>query len=217
MVRRNARHEGERDKRLQGRPTAIEVRVRKMNAQGCPGATLPWHSASTGRASTEGWGALMYARLFSTIAVVASFAVASALAEEGPKPTQSLLSPSWVGAFQRRVWVREMYAHMLEKMRHYFAGRDDFLLKNMRNLADGEGQLRIRFVLNRAGHIVSAKAEKSSGNVVLDNAMLAAVRHGDPVPLPPPSLTDQQLIVHLPVIFRDFRPSSRSDLPSGRN
>jgi TonB family protein len=57
-------------------------------------------------------------------------------------------------------------------------------------------------VINRAGDIVSAKVWKSSGNVVLDKAALAMVRQADPVPLPPASLTDQQLTLRQDIDFR---------------
>jgi protein TonB len=92
---------------------------------------------------------------------------------------------------------------MLESTRHYLDGREGLAVsKHMHSLADREHQVRIRFVLNRAGDIVSAKVEKSSGDAVLHKAALAMVRQADPVPLPPPSLTDQQLILGLPIIFR---------------
>jgi TonB family protein len=140
----------------------------------------------------------MYARLFSTVAVVMSATLASALAQvdENGQPIQ-YLSARWVLI----AWKREVSAHVLDNVRHYLAGREGLVVfENIR--AGREGLVRIRFVLNRAGHIVSAKVEKSSGDAVLDKAALAMVRQADPVPLPPPSITEQQLIVNVPIDFR---------------
>lgn len=133
----------------------------------------------------------MYARIFPTVTVIASLTLASAMAQEGPnlQPIQHPQCPNWVHAFQHRAWVRELMVHLWKNMR-YLPGRD--------------GRVIIRFVLNRTGHTVSAKIEKSSGDAVLDKAALVMVRQADPVPLPPPCLTDQNLIVHVPLNFHSF-------------
>jgi protein TonB len=75
------------------------------------------------------------------------------------------------------------------------------LWKNTRLLPGRDGRVIIRFVISRTGHAVSAIIEKSSGDAVLDKAALAMVRQAHPVPLPPPCLTDQNLIVHAPLNF----------------
>ncbi len=133
----------------------------------------------------------MYARMFSIIVVIASLTLASALAQVGSnlQPTQRPQCPNFVHAIQHRAWVRDLIVH---------------LWKNMRHLPGRDGRVIIRFVLNRAGHTVSAKIEKSSGDAFLDNAALVMVRQADPVPLPPPCLTDQNLIVHVPLNFHSF-------------
>jgi TonB family protein len=133
-------------------------------------------------------GAVMYTRLFSVVAILASVTFASALAQVDAnlQPTQYPLSPRWVRVFQHRAWVRELTLHLLKYTRH----------PNGR-----EGTVVIRFVLNRAGHVVSAKVEKSSGDAVLDKAALETVRVADPLPPPPPLVTDQQLTCHLPIRF----------------
>jgi TonB family protein len=130
--------------------------------------------------------------------LIASVTLTSALAQvdENGQPTQYPLRGTC--PLQCRIWVRETQVHMLENARHYLDDRDR---KNMHHLAGGERPVSIIFVINRAGHIVSAKVEKSSGDAVLDKAALLMVRQADPVPLPPPSLTDENLDLRVSIQF----------------
>jgi TonB family protein len=130
----------------------------------------------------------MYARIFSTLTVVAPLTLASALAQEGPnlQPTEMRETDNT----EYRAWVRELTAHLLKNMT---------TLPRSRTGDRRHGRVIIRFVLDRAGHIESARIEKSSGDPVLDTAALVRVRLADPVPLPPPSLTD--LIFYVPLNF----------------
>jgi TonB family protein len=115
----------------------------------------------------------MYARLFSTVAVVMSATLASALAQvdENGQPIQYLSGD----------WQRELEGHLHKYMRS----------------PNREGRIVIKLVLSPAGHIVSATVEKSSGDAVLDKAALVMVRQAHPVPPPPPfALKDQRFIVY---------------------
>ena len=136
----------------------------------------------------------MYVRLFTTVAVVASFAFGSALAQvtEYGQPTQYGAYP---GVYEHHVWGRQVYAHVLKRVSDYL--RDVDGQKLTKYLGGQKGGRKyvvpITFVINRTGHIVSAKVEKSSGDAVLDKAALTVVRRADPMPPPPSVLTDQQL------------------------
>jgi len=136
----------------------------------------------------------MYVRLFTTVAVVASFAFGSALAQqdENGQPTQYGAYP---GVYEHSVWGREVSAHMRKRMFEYWRDVDGQKLRTfLRGQKDGpEYVVSIIFVVNRTGHIVSAKVGRSSRDAVVDKAALAVVRGADPVPVPPSLLTDQQL------------------------
>jgi periplasmic protein TonB len=56
----------------------------------------------------------------------------------------------------------------------------------------------IQFVIDRSGDLVYAK---SSGDPAIDSAALAIVRHARPLPVPPSSVTDEQLHITVPIRF----------------
>jgi TonB family protein len=145
----------------------------------------------------------MYVRLFSTIAVIASFAFGSALAQVGEygQPTQYGAYP---GVVEHYVWRRQLSIHVWKHSYEYMHDVDGQKLCKYLGGQKGvrERMASIIFVVNRMGHIVSAKVENSSGDAVVDKAALAMMRRADPVPLPPPLLTDQQLILHQHFNFR---------------
>lgn len=55
--------------------------------------------------------------------------------------------------------------------------------------ADGEGTVSVRFVVTRAGEIVSASVVGSSGSPQLDQSVLDTVRRASPVPAAPDEVT----------------------------
>jgi protein TonB len=62
----------------------------------------------------------------------------------------------------------------------------------------------VRFVLNRAGNVLSASVGKSSGNAALDAEALATVRRANPFPPFPEGKTNAQETFSAPM---DFKPS----------
>ncbi len=63
----------------------------------------------------------------------------------------------------------------------------------------GVASLRIR--LDRSGHVLSAKLEKSAGFSVLDDETLALARRADPLPAPPPEVPGDPVELVVPVEF----------------
>ena len=63
----------------------------------------------------------------------------------------------------------------------------------------------VDFRIDRLGHVVSMSVEKSSGDHAFDDAALDMVRKSDPLPAPPPLVTDQSLSFTIPVAFRAER------------
>jgi TonB family protein len=136
----------------------------------------------------------MDARSLSIIAAAASFMAASALAQNAPpkleRPTpQAFQEPprSVLAYLQLRAWHQEVAVH---------------LVKYKRRLdGDRVGTVVLRFVLDRTGHVVSAKVEKTSGDTVIDDAALAMLQRADPLPRPPQLLTDDELTFAVPLRF----------------
>ena len=64
-----------------------------------------------------------------------------------------------------------------------------------------QGVAYLRVVLNRAGAVVSAQLERSSGVASLDAEALALVPRAAPLPPPPPELPGNPVIMVIPVRF----------------
>jgi TonB family protein len=124
---------------------------------------------------------------------VAAEATAMPSVENAPESERSVAPQQGTGESARRIratWQKELIAH-LDKHKRYPADRT---LKH--------AEIVVNFVLDRLGHVVSAKIVKGSGDAVFDEAALAMVHRSDPVPPPPPLVADEGLSFTLPVIFR---------------
>jgi TonB family protein len=177
-------------------PTRSASQQAPRNAPTCPTSASRLRIAPLDHLSyAEGTGGVkMYMRLFTTVAVVASFAFGSAWAQqdENGQPTQYGAYP---GVVERHVWGREVSAYVLNGASEYWHDVDGQKLRKYLSSQKGgwERVASIVFVVNRTGHIASAKVWKSSGDALCDKAALAMVRRADPVPVPPPLPTDHQL------------------------
>jgi periplasmic protein TonB len=71
-------------------------------------------------------------------------------------------------------------------------------------------KVHVSFVLDRLGHIVSARIVQGSGDAAFDAAALAMFRKSDPVPRPPPVQADETLEFNQDVLFHpsDFKKKS---------
>lgn len=128
----------------------------------------------------------------ASVAAQASEAAAAAAIENSVAADVARAPTIGVGegaAKARLRWQRQLVAH-LDRHKRYPAG------------ARTEGEIPVRFTIDRAGRILSAHLLKSSGSLVLDEAAVAMVRRSDPVPAPPESVGDQALTMTVPVIFR---------------
>jgi periplasmic protein TonB len=75
------------------------------------------------------------------------------------------------------------------------------LNKYKRN-TDHDAVVVIKFAIDRAGHLVSAKVEKTSGDVKIDKDALVMMRRAGPLPVPPPSLgKSEPLYFVVPIRF----------------
>jgi periplasmic protein TonB len=71
-------------------------------------------------------------------------------------------------------------------------------------------KVKVSFVLDRLGHIVSTRVVQGSGDAAYDAAALEMFRKSDPVPRPPPAQADETLEFTQDVLFRpsDFKKKS---------
>ena len=91
---------------------------------------------------------------------------------------------------QRVTWEKELAAHF-NKFKRYPADR-----------AVQSAEVIVGFVLDRVGHVVSARIVKGSGDTSFDEAALAMLKRSDPVPAPPSGIPDTGLSFTVPVDFR---------------
>jgi TonB family protein len=91
---------------------------------------------------------------------------------------------------QRVTWQKELGAHF-NKFKRYPAER------TMQS-----AEVIVNFVLDRVGHLLSARVVKGSGDAAFDEAALEMLRRSDPLPRPPSAIPDADLSVTVPVDFR---------------
>jgi TonB family protein len=73
--------------------------------------------------------------------------------------------------------------------------------KYPQNQKSGAGTVKVALVVNRRGNVVSANVIKSSGDIAFDDAAISMIHRSDPLPLPPPALTDDTYSFSLDVNF----------------
>jgi TonB family protein len=66
----------------------------------------------------------------------------------------------------------------------------------------GNVRVKVNFVLDRLGHVVSTRIVEGSGDAAYDAAAIEMFRKSDPVPRPPPTEADDGLEFTMDVVFR---------------
>lgn len=101
-----------------------------------------------------------------------------------PVPAQPL--PDVLSAFEAR-----LIAH-LERYKHY--------PQSARSRSQ-QGVVRLRFTMDRSGHVLSARIAQSSGVPALDDEVLTMIDRAAPLPSFPPEIPQAQLDLLLPISF----------------
>jgi protein TonB len=63
-------------------------------------------------------------------------------------------------------------------------------------------KVKVKFVLDRLGHVITVDVVDGSGDPAYDEAALAMVRRSDPLPRPPPMVADEGLSFTVDVVFQ---------------
>jgi TonB family protein len=124
-----------------------------------------------------------------TAATVATAPPSSETLRESPQSVAPIQGSGESEHRARLTWQRELAVH-LDRNKRYPSDR-----------TQRAAQVVIVFVLDRTGHVLSARVAQSSGDTSFDNAALAMMRRADPVPPPPALISDEGLRFSLPVNF----------------
>jgi periplasmic protein TonB len=114
--------------------------------------------------------------------------VATAL--EAPRSVAPALGAGDSVVLQRQTWQKELAAHF-NKYKRYPSDR-----------AMQDAEVVVSFVLDRLGHVLSAKVVKGSGDASFDEAAIAMLQRANPTPPPPPLVADEGLTFVMPVLFQ---------------
>ena len=76
------------------------------------------------------------------------------------------------------------------------------------------GTVKVGFVIDRTGKLVSSWLSESTGIPALDEHALAIVERSQPFPMPPPDLDDDRLRLIVPFIF-ESRPEPNGAIDQG--
>jgi TonB family protein len=101
---------------------------------------------------------------------------------------------------EKATWQRQLKQHLTGHIR----GADDIIAKAMETVKADGGAHRSTMVvvrLDRNGRIVSERVKLSSGYSTLDDAAVAVVRSAGPLPAPPASMPDSELLFTVPIAF----------------
>lgn len=135
------------------------------------------------------------ARMETHASVESAATEASAVpsADNIPIAAQSTTIEHGSGASKQRIrttWQKELAA-LFDRHKRYPADRPQ-----------RAAEVTVSFTLDRAGHVLSTRVVKSSGDASFDEAAMQMIRQSDPVPPPPPIVADDGLSFTVPVVFR---------------
>jgi len=111
-------------------------------------------------------------------------------AAETAMPPPADLPPSTPSAAEA-LWEEDVLARLASEKRYPMQARR----------AGEQDTVMVRFVVDRAGHLLSATVIKSRGIATLDAEALALIRRAAPLPAPPPEVSGDMIELVAPVHF----------------
>lgn len=113
-------------------------------------------------------------------------------ADSGPKAVANRQGATSASAGESSAkWTSKLQAHMARNVR--------FLQRRSKN---AKGLVRVTFVIDPSGKVLSASLAGSSGDSTVDKLALEAARRASPVPAPPPAIAQSRLPITLPLLFK---------------
>ena len=88
-------------------------------------------------------------------------------------------------------WTSKLQSHMARNVR--------FLQRKSRR---AKGLVKVTFVIDPSGNVLSARLAGSSGNADVDKLALEAARRASPVPAPPAAIARARMPITLPLLFK---------------
>ena len=64
-----------------------------------------------------------------------------------------------------------------------------------------QGTVKIAFMLDADGHVVSSRIVKSSGSAILDQETLDLLERAQPFPVPPNGASEKDLFLEVPITY----------------
>lgn len=111
---------------------------------------------------------------------------------DGPESPRSSVTPAvHMGSDARSRYLLLLRAH-LEHFKRYPAA-------SLR--AREEGTVVVKFVLDRVGHVIDAKVDKSSGFSGLDLEALTMLYRSQPLPVLPLEIEGERVTIELPIMY----------------
>jgi len=116
-------------------------------------------------------------------APVSDAEVARAAAPPARRPDPEVLAASWRQQMLAQVQEYKVYPEEARRRRD-------------------EAVVTVKFTMDRGGRVIYVRVLDSSGNPVLDQAAMDAVKRASPLPVPPPGIPGSPIAVVLPIAFR---------------
>ncbi|HEX6957280.1 MAG TPA: energy transducer TonB [Ferrovibrio sp.] len=112
-------------------------------------------------------------------------------APPAPKAAAPERGPAAMAAAAKATWQGQLLGH-LERHKRY---------PREAQRRRQQGTAYVRFTIDRRGHVLHARLERSSGHAALDEETLALIRRAEPLPPPPPEIPGETLDLVVPVQF----------------
>lgn len=114
--------------------------------------------------------------------------------QEAPHAVAPVQGADKAARAAKQTWMKQLMAH-IHRHKRYPSG-----------VARRSVTLTVAFTLDRLGHVVASRVQRSSGDPTFDQAALDMMKRADPVPPPPPAIADEILNFSFPMLFNAPKP-----------
>lgn len=174
------------------RPDGSDVKTASVPLPDMPGPELQASRASTPATERQS------PEQPTTPPVPATATSSTASRTAPPAPAQQSPAPSSapaalaVSAAAEQAWQGRVVSHLYRRKQYPGQAQRERL----------EGTATLRFSIDTAGRVLSARIARSSGHAQLDSAAMALIERASPVPAPPAGLAADKLTLVVPIEFK---------------